>query len=121
MLRACVVLLALTTRGRAEPTPQQKVAVGAKPSVVRVISAYVATWELRGNREQTAIGGTGTGFFITADGYVATNAHVVSDVQEGEESAKKQLWNVLLGEMKKQYGPQLARMSDKELRRILDE
>jgi hypothetical protein len=47
-----------------EPTTQQRVALSAKPSVVKIVGAYVATFDVN-------------------DGYIATNAHVVSDTATG--------------------------------------
>ena len=81
----CGVLISLGAIARAdEPTTQQRVALLAKPSVVKIVGAYVATFEVNGQRGTIAIGGTGTGWFLTPDGYIATNAHVVSDIQEGD-------------------------------------
>src|SRR5882672_12560233 len=84
----CAVLISLGATARAdEPTTQQRVALLAKPSVVKIVGAYVATFEVNGQRGTIAIGGTGTGWFLTPDGYIATNAHVVSDIQEGDDKA----------------------------------
>ena len=41
-----------------EPSPQQKIALTAKPSVVRVWGAYIADFEFEGQKFQEAIGGT---------------------------------------------------------------
>jgi hypothetical protein len=117
----CFAVLAWCMVAHADaPTPQQKVAMTAKPSVVRVWGAYIATYEIGGEKVQEAIGGTGTGWFMTPDGYIATNAHVVSDIQAGDEAAKKALYDALLKELDQAYGKELARMSQSQIRAVLD-
>ncbi|MFT3694853.1 MAG: trypsin-like peptidase domain-containing protein [Kofleriaceae bacterium] len=101
---------------RAEqPSPQQKIALIAKPSVVRVWGAYIGTFDLMGSKITTGIGGTGTGWFMTADGYIATNAHVVADIQAGEEAAKPALLQQLYKDIQKQYASELAKMTNQQL------
>lgn len=119
---ACVLALVCVVPHVAlaeEPSPQQKIALTAKPSVVRVWGAYIADFEFEGQKFQEAIGGTGTGFFITADGFVATNAHVVSDIYGGDDRAKKQLTEDAQREIYGHYRDVLARMSDDQLSRVL--
>lgn len=116
----CFIVLAWCVVAHAEPTPQQKVAMTSKPSVVRVWGAYIATYEIGGEKVQEAIGGTGTGWFMTPDGYIATNAHVVSDIQGGDEEAKKQLYQALLKELDQAYGKEIARMSQSQINALLD-
>lgn len=102
-----------------EPSPQQKIALTAKPSVVRVWGAYIADFTFEGQSFQEAIGGTGTGFFITEDGYVATNAHVVSDIYGGDDRAKKQLTEDAQHEIYTHYRDVLARMNDEQIQRVM--
>lgn len=102
-----------------QPSPQQKIALVAKPSVVRVWGAYIADFEFDGQKFQEAIGGTGTGFFITADGYIATNAHVVSDIYAGDVLAKKQLVDAAQKELYASYRDVMSRMNDEQLDRVL--
>lgn len=103
-----------------EPSPQQKIALTAKPSVVRVWGAYIADFDFEGQSFQEAIGGTGTGWFITADGYLATNAHVVSDIYGGDDRAKKQLVDEARKEIYGHYRDVLDRMSDNQVATIMN-
>jgi hypothetical protein len=123
MRLVCALLIAAVAIAHADPPAQQKIALTAKPSVVRVWGAYVATYEIAGQRipECCAIGGSGTGFFITSDGYIATNAHVVSDINDGEAVIKKKLDQQLMAEINKALGREMSRMSDAQLRQLLAE
>jgi S1-C subfamily serine protease len=112
-------MLAVTGLARAEePSPQQRIALTAEPAVVRVWGAYLAKFELEGKVFQEAIGGSGTGFFITPDGYIATNAHVVAEIQGGEAAAKRLLADELLKDLQRRFGQQIAQLSSDELRRL---
>ncbi len=87
------LLFGQPTPAHAQPTPnpEQKLVMVAKPSVVRVFGVYLAKFRFNDEDWEEAIGGTGSGFFITADGYIATNAHVVQNISEGEDKAKTEL------------------------------
>jgi serine protease Do len=112
----CALMISLCAVARAdEPTTQQRIALAAKPSVVKIVAAHVATFEMDGRRTTASFGATGTGWFLTPDGYIATNAHVVADIQEGEEKASHKLWQQLFRNMDKQSGGKLSRMSKGEL------
>ncbi|HEY5951948.1 MAG TPA: trypsin-like peptidase domain-containing protein [Kofleriaceae bacterium] len=123
MRLVCALLIVGVAAAHADPPQQQKIALTAKPSVVRVWGAYVATYEIAGQKipECCAVGGSGTGFFITADGYIATNAHVVSDIADGETVAKGKLYQQLMGEVHKALAREISRMSDSQLRELLSE
>jgi serine protease Do len=111
-----LVIIGATANARAEdPSPQQKIAMTSKPSVVRVWGAYIGTFDLAGSKLTTGIGGTGTGWFMTPDGYIATNAHVVADIKNGDDVAKAALLQQLYKDIQKQYGSELAKMTPAQL------
>jgi len=113
---ACALMISPCAVARAdEPTTQQRIALAAKPSVVKIVAAHVATFEMEGRRTTISFGSTGTGWFLTPDGYIATNAHVVADIQEGDEKASHKLWQQLFRTMDKQSGGKLSHMSKGEL------
>src|SRR5262245_59511481 len=110
---ACALLIVGLGAAYAEPPPQKKIALTVNPSVVRVWGAYVASYELLGKPipDCCAIGGSGTGFFITSDGYIATNAHVVSDIFEGEKVARAQLDAQLMQIVNRAIAQELGHLS----------
>jgi S1-C subfamily serine protease len=115
---ACAVgiaVAALRPAAAAPASPQQQIAMIAKPSVMRVLGAYVGTFATPAGRFQESIGGSGTGFFITADGYIATNAHVVASINDGDAKAEDALKRALFGELDKKFGAQLQKLSRAQL------
>jgi S1-C subfamily serine protease len=118
---ACAIAVALPTIAHAdEPSAAQKIAMTAKPSVVRVYGAYVAEFDIAGqDKMDEAIGGTGTGWFMTPDGYIATNAHVVADIHNGDEAAKTALKKKLYADLDKKFHNEIAKMTDAQLNALL--
>src|SRR5215216_7804327 len=88
----------------------ERLAVYSKPAVVRIIDGAMGQILFAPpgispqvyNVQAIALG---SGFFISSNGYIATNAHVVSTTREGEEKAKQ----VLFAQMLQQIGQQLKR------------
>jgi trypsin-like peptidase/FHA domain-containing protein len=87
----------------------ERLAMYSKPAVVRIIdgAAGQILFQPPGYQGQvynvSAIS-LGSGFFISSNGYIATNAHVVSTTHDGEDKAKQALFWQLVQQIAKQYG-----------------
>ena len=88
----------------------ERLAMNSKPAVVRIVDGAAGQIRFQApngqvftyNVQNIALG---SGCFISSNGYIATNAHVVSTTRDGEEKAKQALfWNML-----QQIGQQLSR------------
>ncbi|HEY5933761.1 MAG TPA: trypsin-like peptidase domain-containing protein [Kofleriaceae bacterium] len=86
------------------PTAGQKQAFYAKPSVVRIVGVWEVQYAFDGRPIKQYVGGTGSGFFVSSDGFVATNAHVVQDIKEGEDGAKRKAAAAIMKELEQKLG-----------------
>ena len=87
----------------------ERLAMFAKPSVVRIVdgAAGQILFQPPGYQGQTynvSLISLGSGFFISSNGYVATNAHVVSTTHDGEEKAKQALFWQMVQQIAKAIG-----------------
>ena len=90
-------------------TDGERLAMYSKPAVVRIIDGAAGKiWfqppGYQGQSFDLSVIALGSGFFISSNGYIATNAHVVSMTHDGEEKAKQALFWQLVNQLAKQVG-----------------
>lgn len=109
-----VTLLPMQSRFVASAVSDgERLAMFSKPAVVRIVdgAAGQIRFEPPGYQPQTynvSSIALGSGFFISSNGYIATNAHVVSTTREGEEKAKQALFYQMLRQIAQQLGKELT-------------
>lgn len=93
---------------KAAVSEGERLAMYSKPSVVRIIDGVAGQYSFLSPKNETltfnvSYIGLGSGFFISANGYVATNAHVVSTTHDGEDKAKETLFRQLINQVARYY------------------
>jgi S1-C subfamily serine protease len=87
----------------------ERLAMYSKPAVVRIVDGAAGKiWfqppGYQGQSFDVSAISLGSGFFISANGYIATNAHVVSMTHDGEDKAKQALFWQMVNQIAKQVG-----------------
>ena len=87
----------------------ERLAMYSKPAVVRIIDGASGQFVFQPPGYQASTFNVssialGSGFFISSNGYIATNAHVVSTTHDGEDKAKQALFWQMVRQIAQQLG-----------------
>jgi S1-C subfamily serine protease len=87
----------------------ERLAMYSKPAVVRIVDGAMGQIFFQppgytGQSYNVSAISLGSGFFISSNGYIATNAHVVSTTHDGEEKAKQALFWQMVQQIAQQLG-----------------
>src|SRR2546426_7827618 len=93
---------------KAQVADGERLAMYSKPAVVRIIEGatgqfYFQPPGYQGVTYNVGFWAFGSGFFISPNGYIATNAHVVSTTHDGEDKAKELLFGQLVSQIANYY------------------
>ncbi|MEB3213099.1 MAG: trypsin-like peptidase domain-containing protein [Leptolyngbyaceae bacterium] len=99
-LASCVAAIAIAPvveRAIAQSQPQDintRLSEYVKPSILRIFDGCQGEFTVNGTyyvRQPVSVLNSGSGFFIHPDGYIATNAHVVSHTENEHQTCEEQL------------------------------
>lgn len=113
---------AFTADAQQPVSDGERLAMYSKPAVVRIYDGAVANFYFRPDSRKQGTEyprifylTSGSGSFISPNGYISTNAHVVSVTHGGQDEAKKKLWWQFISRVARDYKRDPRSLTDKEI------
>ncbi len=113
-----ITLAALVANAQNQVTAGERVALIAKPAVVKILDGYVgkASWQAGSFSKEFNLshGGSGSGAFVDSNGFIVTNAHVVSATKEGDDKATRALFSQYAAAVAREYRISVEQLTEND-------